>query len=105
MNTGSLAAIGRHLLTFAMGGVSVLATLHVVSSGDATTIANSITQISNGLAAIVAAIAPMIAIASGAWASWTASNRARIAAVNATPGIKVVNETSPGAMVTTPPPR
>jgi hypothetical protein len=104
LSLAQVAAAGRHLLTFVSGGVSgaaaVLATLHVVSAGDVATIANSLTQISNGVAEIVAGLAPLVAIASGAWAAWTASHTSQIAAVNAVPGIKVVKESGPGAVVT-----
>ena len=76
-------AAGRHVLTFAMGAVSALATFHIIDAGDATTIGNSISQISGGVAQIAAGLAPLIAIASGFYASWSASHKSQVAAVTA----------------------
>lgn len=74
-------AAGRHVLTFAMGGVASAAALHVISAGDATTISNSISQISTGVADIAAGLAPIIAIVSAWYAAWSASHKSQVTAV------------------------
>lgn len=104
-NADQIKAAGRHVLTFAMGGVSFLATLHVISDTDATTVSASVTQISHGVAEIAAGLAPLIAMASAAWSAWSASHKSQIAAVNnSIPGVKVVRDTAPAPTVTEPPP-
>lgn len=96
-------AAGRHVLTFAMGGVASAAALHVISAGDATTISNSISQISTGVADIAAGLAPIIAIVSAWYAAWSASHKSQIASVNAIDGVKVVKDSVTAATVTAPP--
>lgn len=102
-NSSQLAAMGRHIVTYAAGGITVAATLHVISAGDASALTNSITQISNGVAEIALGLGPIIALASGAFAAWTASRKSQVAAVNAIPGVKVVAEASPSPVVVAPP--
>jgi hypothetical protein len=98
-----VAAFGRHVATFAAGGATLLATMNIVSAGDATTIAHSVDQISAGVAQIAAGVAPLVAIGSGLWAAWTASQRKQIQAVNsADNGLKVVPESSPGPKMSAP---
>lgn len=104
-NSSQVAAAGRHVLTFAMGGVSFLATVNILSPSDATTVTASVTQISHGVAEIAAGLAPLVAMASGFYSVWTASHKSQIAAVNnAIPGVKVVRDTAPAPVVTEPPP-
>lgn len=100
---GQAAAFGRHVVSYSAGAITMLAGLHVISAGDATTISTSINQISSGVAQIAAGLAPLIAIGSAWYASWTASRKSQIAAVNATPGIKVVAENATAQTVTAPP--
>lgn len=96
-------AVGRHVISYAMGAVTVLGVLHVVSGDDATTLANSINQISQGVALIATGLGPIIAIGSALWASYTASAKSQIAAVNnADNGVKVVPASSPTPAVTAP---
>jgi hypothetical protein len=82
-NQGQVYAAGRHVLTFAMGGVAFAAALHIVSEGDIATISKSISQISDGVAQIAAGLAPLIALASALYASWSASHKSQVAAVTA----------------------
>lgn len=83
ISQAQVAAMGRHALTFSMGAVSSLAAVHVISAGDAATISGSISQISTGVADIAAGLAPLIAIASGWYAAWSASHKSQVAAVTA----------------------
>lgn len=99
-----LAAAGRHTLSFSMGAVAAAAALHLFTGDQAATITTSVTQIGNGVAEIAAGLAPLIALATGAYATWTASRKSQMAAVNndKTNGVKVVPETSPTPAVTEP---
>lgn len=81
-NASQFAAAGRHVLTYSMGAVTMLATVGVFSSDDAATISGSITHISHGVAEIMAAISPLVAIASGFYSVWSASHKSQVAAVN-----------------------
>jgi hypothetical protein len=98
------AAAGRHVLTFSMGATAAVAALHVITSDQATTITTSVTQIGNGIAEIAAGLAPLIALATGAYATWTASRKSQITAVNADPGngVKVVADTASAPQVNAP---
>jgi Flp pilus assembly protein TadG len=98
------AAAGRHALTFSMGATAAVAALHVISGDQASTITTSVTQIGNGVAQIATGLAPLIALATGAYAAWTASRKSQIAAVNddKTNGVKVVSETSPSPQINAP---
>lgn len=102
-NSSQVSAFGRHVLSYSMGAVSAAAVLHVISAGDATTIGNSISQISTGVAEIAAGLAPIIALVSGWYAAWSASHKSQIASVNAIPGVKVVAQAVPAITLTAPP--
>ena len=82
-NSAQVTALGRHVVSYAMGGVTALAAMNLISAGDATTVANSITQISSGAAQIAAGLAPLITLMSGLWAAYTASHGQQVAAVAA----------------------
>jgi len=103
MTVSQLAAIFRHIITFLAGGVTFLAALHVISAGDAQAIGASLTKIGNDFADICAALAPIAAIVSAWWASYTASHTQQIRAVNAIEGVKVTTQNAPGATITTAP--
>jgi hypothetical protein len=98
-----LLALGRHVVSYTMGGVTVLGVLHVVNGGDVATLTNSINQISQGVALIAAGLGPIIAIASGLWSMYTASPKQQISAVNtADNGVKVVAASTLAPTVTAP---
>lgn len=102
-NQMQVAAFGRHVATYAAGGITAVAVLHIVNAGDAATLSDSLGKISTGVAEIASGLAPIIALVSGWYAAWSASRKSQIAAVNSVPGIKVVSEASPSVTVTTPP--
>lgn len=102
-NSSQVAAFGRHIATYAAGGITAVAVLHIVNAGDAATLSDSLSKISTGVAEIASGLAPIIALVSAWYATWSASRKSQIAAVNATPGIKVVSEFAPAPTVTTPP--
>lgn len=103
VSASQLAAAGRHVVTFLAGVVTCLAALHVISAGDAATIGSTVTRIGNDVADILAALAPLIAAASGWYAVYKSGHQQQIASVNAIDGVKVVRDNSPGAVVTAPP--
>lgn len=84
-----VVAAGRHLLTFAAGGIATAAALHAISPADATSATNALTQIGTGLASLIAGITTLIGVASGAYAAWSASPFSQIFAVK-----KIATETS-----------
>lgn len=99
-----ISAIGRHALTASTSVLATLTALQVLSSGDAATIAASITHVSNGMAEIITGISPLVILASTFYASWSASHKSQIDAVNNTiPGVKVVDEFATAKTVTEPP--
>lgn len=99
MTAAQFAAVGRHVVTFLAGGVTFLAALHVISSGDAQTIGSSLTRIGNDVADITAALAPVVGVLSAWWAAHKQGHKQQIAAVNAIDGVKVVSELAPGKPV------
>jgi hypothetical protein len=66
-------ASGRHVVTFASGGVTMFAALHLITGGDATSAANALNQIGHGFSEIVAGGGTLIAIGSGLFAAFSAS--------------------------------
>jgi hypothetical protein len=72
-NSDQVLAFGRHVVTFSMGAVTAGAALHIINGADQTSATNAITQISSGVASIVAGVSTLVAIASGVWSAFTAS--------------------------------
>lgn len=104
INQSQIAAISRHVVTYAMGAATAAAAFGLLNSNDVGTISTSLGEISDGVAKIAAGLAPLVAMASGVYAAWAASRKAQIASVNAIPGVKVVNELATSApAVSTPP--
>lgn len=66
-------AFGRHIVTFAGGGVTMFAALHLITGGDAESAANALNKIGSGFAEIVTGVGTLIAIASGVFASLSAN--------------------------------
>ncbi len=83
-------AFGRHVVSYAMGIVTALAATHIASPDQAQNATTAITQISEGVAAIVTAVTTLIAFASAVWASISASLRSQIASVQAAPEAQVI---------------
>jgi sulfite exporter TauE/SafE len=89
-----LVAIGRHVVSYAMGGITVLSVTHLVTADQANQLGQSIDKISQGVALIATGLAPIIAIVSSIYASWAQSQKSHIAAVNqADNGLHVVAST------------
>lgn len=84
-----MVAFGRHIVSFSMGAVSVLALTHIASTDQAQSATNAITQISQGVGLIVSGGSTLIAIGSAVWATVSASIKSQIAAVQSHPEAQV----------------
>lgn len=80
-NSGQVAAFGRHVASYAAGAITAGAVLHIISSGDASTLSDSLSKISTGVADIAAGVAPIVAMISGIYAAWSASHKSQVTAV------------------------
>lgn len=66
-------ASGRHVITFASGGVTMFAALHLITGGDANSAASALNQIGHGFSEIVAGSGTLIALVSGTFAALSAN--------------------------------
>lgn len=103
INWGMVTAAGRHVVSYSMGAATMAATLHIISAGDAQTIAHSVQQISDGFALIAAGASPLIALGMGAFAILSARLKAQMAAVNASGVVKAVPVSAPVDKISEPP--
>lgn len=95
VNAAQVAAFGRHVLSFALGGVSAAAALHVVAPDDAASISGALNQIAAGVSSLVAGVSTLVAIGTGIYAAWTASSKSQLLAVAANPAVKSVVVSTP----------
>lgn len=94
-------SFGRHVLTFAMGGITVGAMFHVLTAGQATDATTAVNQVASGVQSIVAGMTTLIGIGSGLYAAYTASPLSQIKSVSANPDVsKIV--TTPAIASATP---
>ena len=105
INTAQVAAFGRHILSFALGGVAAAAALHVVGANDAATITGAINQIASGVSSLVAGVSTLIAVVTGLYAAWTASSKSQLSAVAANPAVTSVVVTTPALADSIPSPK
>lgn len=63
----------RHVITFAGGGITMFAALHLITGGDATSATNALNQIGHGLSELVAGVGTLIGIGSGVAAALSAN--------------------------------
>lgn len=89
-NQAQIAAFGRHVLTFAAGGVTFAATLHLITSDQASTISDSLNHIATGITQIVIGVGPLVALVSAAYSAISAGDKARLASVAKIPDTTVV---------------
>jgi|SRR6185437_6860051 len=94
-NTAQTVAFARHILTFAAGGVTILAALHVLSGGDASSATQALNEIGDGVTKVIAGVGTLIGIVSGVYAAWSASPLAQLLAVSKNPTVEKVVVTSP----------
>lgn len=95
-----LAAFGRHLLSYGAGAATAAAAFNLISSGQAMVITTSLQHIGNGVSEIAVGVAPLVSLATGLFAAWTASHKSLVEAVAAIPGTTVV--TTPQLAAATP---
>lgn len=84
LTPAEIAAFGRHVATFAAGGITFAAIIGLVSSDEASILTQSMQHITEGVKEIAVGLGPIIGLACGLYAKWTASPPAQIAAVVAT---------------------
>lgn len=97
------ASFGRHIVSYAAGAVTVGVGLHFLSPDQGSQVGNAITGIVNGVESIVGGVATLVAVGSGLYATWTASNAGQAAAIGANPATEVVPGPNGTATVTLPP--
>lgn len=90
INTAPVAAFGRHVLSFALGGIAAAAALHVIAPSDAATITGAVNQIASGVSSLLAGVSTLVAVGTGLYAAWTASSKSQISAVAANPAVTSV---------------
>lgn len=83
-------AAGRHVLTFAAGGVTVLASVHVLSPTDAQNATTALQQIGSGVLSVITGLSTLAGIVSGLYATWSASPKSQLLSVASNPDVKVV---------------
>jgi len=87
---GQASAFGRHVVSYAMGAVTMAVAFHAISNQDGTSITGAIGQIVNGVTSIAGGVSTLIAVGSGIWAAWTASPLRQLLAVAANPDVSKV---------------
>ena len=87
--SAQLEAIGRHVVSYAMGVVTALAATHIASPDQAQSATTAITQISQGVALIISGGTTLVAFASAIWAAISAGIKSQIASVQAHPNAQV----------------
>jgi len=97
MNSPTQAQVysfGRHVLTYAMGGISVFTAMHIGSDAQLADAKTAITQISTGVGSIITGGTTLVALASAFYAAWSASPFAQLLSVSKNPEVKqvVVND-------------
>lgn len=70
---GEVLAGGRHVVTYAAGGVSMFAALHLLTGGDAESAGKALNQIGSGFAEIVTGLGTLVAVVSGVFATLSAN--------------------------------
>jgi hypothetical protein len=95
LNWNQTASFGRHVITFAMGGITFAAALGLLDGSHATDATQAIQQISSGVSLVIAGATTLIGLASGLWATWSASPFSQLASVAKNPQVAQVVVTSP----------
>lgn len=92
---GQTTAFGRHVVSYAMGAVTMAAALHVVNDGQASSLTTAITQIVNGVTSIAGGVATLISVGAGLYAAWSASPLSQLLAVAKNAEVKQVVVATP----------
>lgn len=102
VNLDQAKAFGRHVLTFAAGGVTLFAAIHVISPGDAGSATQALSDIGEGATKIIAGVTTLIGLVSALWAAWSASPLSQLVAVSKNPGVEKVIVTDPKVAASVP---
>lgn len=97
------AAFGRHIVSYAAGAVTVGVGLHFISPDQGSQIGNAVNGIINGVESIVGGVTTLVAVASGLYATWTASRASNAAAIGSDSQTTVTPGPNGTATVTLPP--
>lgn len=84
---GEVIAFGRHVVSYGMGVLTAGVALHVISQGDADSAGKAISQISTGLASIIAGVTTLTSVAMGIWAAWKSSPFAQLLQASKLPNV------------------
>ena len=94
-----VAAFGRHVASYAAGAVTVAVGLHFISPEQGSQIGDAINGIINGVASIGGAVATLLSIGAGLYASWTASPSSQAASIGASSATSVEPRSNGTAVV------
>lgn len=89
------AAFGRHVVSYAMGAITMAAALHVVTGDQASSLTTAVTQISNGVVSIAGGIATLVSLGAGLYAAWSSSPLSQLLAVAKNADVKQVVVANP----------
>jgi hypothetical protein len=70
---GQASAFGRHVVSYAMGAITMAAAVHVVNGQDASSLTTAVSNIANGVTSIAGGIATIVSVAAGLYAAWSSS--------------------------------
>ena len=90
INSSQLFAMGRHALSFIMGGVAFASVAHIITADDANAISGAVNQIATGLTSVLAGSATLVTMLTAAYSAYKASDNARLSAVAAMPSVTSV---------------
>ena len=107
-NQAQIFAVGRHLVSYAAGGITVAAggvgilySLHGVTAEQAASLTSAFSDLGHGLTTMAGAIGTIASIAMAVWAAMSSSPAAQAQAIiSAVPGTKIV--TTPELAAATP---
>lgn len=94
-NKSQIIAFGRHVVTFIAGAVTLMATFNLITHDQANMLTSSFTQIVQSLGEISVAVAPIVALISGLYASRSASPANQLKAVVANEAVAKIEIKDP----------
>lgn len=90
INSAQIAAVGRHVLSFAMGAVAMASIAHVISADQANSLSGAFNQIATGLSSVFAGVATLVSVGTAAYAAYTASTKNQISAAASHPEVSSI---------------
>lgn len=83
-------AFGRHVVSYAMGAVTVAVALNFVTGDQGTALSTAVTQIVSGVQSIAGGVATIVSVITAIYAARSASPTNQIAAVASNPDVSKV---------------